>query len=190
MSGIIHVGAWDGREYEEVAGPLLLIEPQAGPFNIMREKFKDRRDVELHCVAAGAEPGEATIHTAYPDHSSSLLHPKVASRFDGAIKFARKVEVVRMATLDSIVRGRSDYNLLRVDTQGYELEVLRGATDTLFRLGRVEVEIHDPDVYDGAATLEQVDRLLAAAGFTRVDWDTEGSDDLGDAVYAREQIAT
>jgi hypothetical protein len=95
-----------------------------------------------------------------------------------------------MATLDSIVRGRSDYNLLRVDTQGYELEVLRGATDTLFRLGRVEVEIHDPDVYDGAATLEQVDRLLAAAGFTRVDWDTEGSDDLGDAVYAREQIAT
>jgi len=185
VNGIIHVGAWDGREYLEVPGPLLLIEPQAGPFNVMRERFKDRRDVELHCLAMGAEPGEATMHTAYPDHSSSLLQPKVASRNDGSIKFARKIEVVRMATLDSVVRGREHYNLLRVDTQGYELEVLRGATDTLFRLGAVEVEIHDPDVYEGAASLEDVDRLLAAAGFQRTGWDTEASDDLGDASYAR-----
>jgi FkbM family methyltransferase len=185
--GIVHVGAWDGREYEGVGGPLVLIEPQEGPFNVMEQRFRERRlkDVDLYQVACGAERGTATLHVAYPDHSSSLLRPKVKSRNEGSIQFPGKRQVVDVVTLDSIIRGSNRFDTLRIDAQGYELEVLRGATDTLFRLGRVEVEIHDPDVYDGAASLEEIDALLGAAGFTRTSYETESSDDLGDAVYLR-----
>lgn len=187
MAGVIHVGAWTGDEYLDVPGPLILIEPQRGPFNVMQRHFRDRRfkDVDLVQVACGAESGTAVLHAAYPDHSSSLLKPKVNERFGGSVKFTGDREVVDVRTLDSIVRGSNRYDTLRIDAQGYELEVLRGATDTLFRLSRVEVEIHDPEVYEGAASLEKIDALLGAAGFKRTSWDTEGSDDLGDAVYER-----
>jgi len=187
MTGIIHVGAWDGREYLDRPGPLILIEPQEGPFNVMEQRFKTRRlkDVDLYQVACGAERGTATLHVAHPDHSSSLLRPKVKSRNGGSIKFPGKRQVVDVVTLDSIVRGSQRFDTLRIDAQGYELEVLRGATDTLFRLSRVEVEIHDPAVYEGAASLEEVEALLAAAGFRLASYDAEGSDDLGDAVFIR-----
>lgn len=185
MAGVIHVGAWDGREYVGTPGPLVLVEPQAGPFNVMRQHLKDRPDVELHQVACGANAGTATLHVAYPDHSSSLLRPKVSERFGGAIQFTGKREIVDVVTLDSIVRGRTDLATLRIDAQGYELEVLKGAADTLFRVSRVEVEVHDPAIYAGAAELEQISRLVGAAGFELVKFDELGSDDLADVVYER-----
>jgi len=177
MAGVIHVGAWTGDEYVSARGPLLLIEPQAGPFRVMKVRFHDRSDVEMHQVACGADRGTATLHIAHPDHSSSLLKPKVKTH--GEIKFPGRRTVVDVCTLDSIVRGRNGYDTLRIDVQGFEMEVLRGATDTLFRLSRVEVEVHDPNVYSGAASIDEIDSLLTVAGFDRTSWDGTN------AVYTR-----
>jgi hypothetical protein len=73
---------------------------------------------------------------------------------------------------------------MRIDTQGFELEVLKGAVRTLEDLCRVECEIHDLNTYPGAATLEQLDTFLADAGFERVGVTERVGDDPA-AVYER-----
>lgn len=179
--GLIHVGAWDGREYLDWPSDrkLLLFEPQAEAFDLLCANLGDRLNVDLRMLAVGAEPGTAEMHTVSPSHSSSLLEPGDPRMATGA------TEAVLVTTLDAALDGSEEYETLRIDTQGYELEVLRGAVETLASLKRIEVEIHDPAVYPGAAQLGEIDDFLDRHGFQRVSWDTESSDDLGDATYER-----
>jgi FkbM family methyltransferase len=181
VAGLIHVGAWDGREYLRHKGPLLLIEPQAEPFARLEANFAGRDDVEFENVAIGDRNGMATMHTASPSHSSSLLPPQQSG---DDITFAG-TERVTLMTLDEVMRGRKGFDQLVIDTQGYELEVLKGARETLKGIRRVECEIHDPVVYPGAGSLEEIDRYLFRLGFARVSMDTASSDDLADVVYER-----
>lgn len=189
MSGIIHVGGWLGIEYRDWSPDrkLIVFEPQAGNFAQLEANLGGRPNVELVHAAVGAEPGTATLHVFDPSHSSSLLEPKVTQFATSEIDEIRYVgtEEVTVTTLDATVNGRNGFDTLRIDTQGYELEVLRGATETLKRIERVELELHDPETYAGAAVLVDLDAFLTAHGFMRTGLDIEHSDGLGDAVYER-----
>jgi FkbM family methyltransferase len=186
MGGLIHVGAWEGREYEpDHPDRLILIEPQRRPFEVLKSRFSGNRNVVLLNIAAGSENGKAMVHKAEPDHSSSLLEPGVERRDEVGVVFTGDPELVFVLRLDKLLINPAGVDTLRIDTQGYELEVLRGATGLLPFLQRVEVEVHDPDIYGGAGGLDDIDALLDAAGFERISFDTESSDDLGDAVYER-----
>jgi FkbM family methyltransferase len=184
--GLIHAGAWDGREYLDWQSdePLICFEPQRRPFAQLQINLGARPNTELWNVALGAEAGTVTMHTAQPDHSSSLLSPTPSDGSDG-IGFDGSTETVTMVTLDQVIRDSNGYDTLRIDTQGYELEVLKGAERTLEQIDRVELEIHRPNVYEGAGTLNQIKSFLAKRGFELVAFDEEGSDDLGDAVFER-----
>lgn len=186
MAGLVHVGAWDGSEYINSKRRLLLFEPQAEAFGRLRVNLAGHSNVELVNAACGATSGTATMHTARPSHSSSLLTssgPYAAAApsqtvFDGT-------ERVPLTTLDDAMRGREGFDTLRIDTQGYELEVLRGAVRTLRTLARVELELHDPETYFGAATLADLDAFMESCGWARSSLDVENSDGLGDVVYTR-----
>ncbi len=187
MGGLIHVGAWDGREYIGDHRRLLLFEPQAAAFAELEANLGDAPNVELVNAAAGAEEGPATMHVFEPNHSSSLLQPLVPRFSTPVIPEIAYVgtETVTVVTLDGYLGGRDDFDTLRIDTQGYELEVLRGAMRTLRTLERVELELHDPNTYAGAAGLPELDEFMVSQGFTRTGLDTERSDGLGDATYER-----
>jgi FkbM family methyltransferase len=184
MAGIIHIGAWEGQEYIGSAHKLLLFEPQDRPFKQMMKNLADQPGVTLWNYAAGAEKGTATMYRVSPDHSSSMLQPaslRPDFQFDGE-------EAVHVVTIDDTIahlKLAGHYDVLRLDAQGYELEALKGATATLAAdIKRVEVELHDPNTYPGAATLEQLDEFLEANGFARVALNT-GGDDLADAYYEK-----
>lgn len=183
MAGVIHVGAWNGQEYVGAGRRLLLFEPQARPFTELMANLRDQPGVTLVNAAAGADRGRATMYRVAPDHSSSLLQPRTLLHgfsFDGE-------EDVKVTTVDDEVAHlqlEGCFDELRVDTQGYELEVLKGARRTLRDLRRVECEIHNPDTYPGAATLEQLDAFLAADGFERVGVTDRPGDDPA-ACYER-----
>lgn len=53
--------------------------------------------------------------------------------------------------------------LLKVDTQGYDLEVVEGAAEVLWRVAALQLELPVKHVYDGvpglAVTLERLDQL-------------------------------
>ena len=59
-------------------------------------------------------------------------------------------------------------SLLKIDVQGFELEVLKGATGLLPEIDAVSVEASDVELYEGQALLGEIERFLDEAGF-RVD---------------------
>ena len=77
-------------------------------------------------------------------------------------------ERVRMARIDSLrdeCRFRGEKVLLKIDTQGFELEVLKGASEALRNIGAVEVEISLIPLYEGQPIYVDVCSMLENHGF-------------------------
>lgn len=75
---------------------------------------------------------------------------------------ARERFVVEVRTLDSLLGGQERVDLLKIDTEGAEVDVLSGAVATLRRTARVVLEWHTPELRAAARA------LLADGGFEPV----------------------
>jgi FkbM family methyltransferase len=119
-STIVDVGAASGTLSLHTAFPhakFVLIEP-LHEFYEPLTRLATRYECELHFVAAGARPGEVQIAVS-PDLYGSEI----------ACTVARDTRTVRMVTVDQILQGNPYLQppiLLKIDVQGYELEVLQG----------------------------------------------------------------
>jgi hypothetical protein len=69
-----------------------------------------------------------------------------------------------------------------MDVQGFELEVLKGATETLKGIDYVYCEINRDEVYEGCAKIWELDAFLK--DFTRVETSWAGGS-WGDAIYIK-----
>ncbi len=118
-------------------------------------------DVECHRLAVGSSSGRATMHLTPFSETNSLIRPP-----DDEL---RGVEEVDVATLDDFLRdnGISTIDLLKVDAEGYDLEVLRGAAKTLsegrMRFVMAEVGFHPGD--DRHPLFDEVRDMLRIYGF-------------------------
>ncbi|HSA54352.1 MAG TPA: FkbM family methyltransferase [Gemmatimonadaceae bacterium] len=103
----------------------------------------------VNAVAVGAAPG--TIELSVDE--DSVMASSIATRWD---THPRRVPVIR---LDDYVTGRDidRVALLKIDTEGMELDVLNGASETLARTEQVAMETHG-DVRHSAV----LDRLREA----------------------------
>jgi FkbM family methyltransferase len=128
----------------------------------------DRNWIVAPCCALGRAPGEARINLARNSVSSSLLpmhdaHLKVApdSRYIAS-------ETVRLERLDDIARPllpKDGTLFLKVDTQGYEEEVLAGADLVLKSVSAMQLELSVVPLYQGAPTLRRILELCEGLGF-------------------------
>lgn len=120
----------------------------------------------LHPVAVGAAPGRATLHVAAADDSSSLLpitERQIASYPGTQEQHTLEVDVVTLD--DHLDRDLPAPWLLKIDVQGFELEVLRGATATLERVGQIYVECSFVELYGAQALADEVIAFLFERGF-------------------------
>ena len=78
----------------------------------------------------------------------------------------------------------SEYNFLNIDVQGYELEVLKGATKTLENIEAMILEINRDEMYEGCPMVEEIDSFLREYNIVRAvtHWQSES---WGDGIYVR-----
>jgi hypothetical protein len=114
--------------------------------------------------------------------NSSFLKPverTVEQNRSSAVSEEREVKIQR---LDSVIKdlGVAEQRLyMKIDTQGYEREVLHGARETLMQIDAVEVELSLVEMYEGQGLLPEVWGMLTGAGF-RPAWLERGFRDPGD----------
>jgi FkbM family methyltransferase len=84
---------------------------------------------------------------------------------------AAPVRLYPMQTIDEIVesKGIEAPNFLKLDVQGYELEVLRGARKTLPRVSAVLAEVNLIDIHRGAPLLDELVLFMRDSGFVAYD---------------------
>lgn len=117
-------------------------------------------------MALGNARGTAAINIAKNLASSSLLavHDRsVMASLGTAYAGCEQVDVYR---LDDVVDAACEGPLaLKLDTQGYELQVLEGATHTLQRTAVVLSEMSLTPLYENGATFSDVYAFLERSGF-------------------------
>ena len=101
-------------------------EPQPECVNVLRAYASRRRSryVQVHPVALSSSSGVAALHLPRGSESSPSASLRATPDADAALE-------VPVEPLDSF--GCSDLRLLKIDVEGAELDVLRGAAETLKR---------------------------------------------------------
>jgi FkbM family methyltransferase len=120
------------------------------------------------CCALGRTSGESTINVAANSVSSSLL-PMRQQHLQASPNSAYvKREVVRVERLDDVASHLLEQDgrlMLKIDTQGYEEEVLAGAGQTLKAASALQLELSVVPLYEGAPELRRILEICENLGF-------------------------
>jgi FkbM family methyltransferase len=150
--------------------PIEAFEPQPSEAAMYRQLLGDDPLITLHEVALGDQAGEADLHISRRRDSSSLLPigDLQAKLFPSTEEVGtHRVKVVRLD--DYAFRWQSSQRmLLKLDVQGFELDVLRGSTDFLKQCAFVYAECSEMALYTGQALFPEVRSFLVEHGFRHV----------------------
>ena len=172
---VLDVGANKGQFASEIrqcgyAGKIVSFEPLSKAHaELLQSCAGDTAwDAYPRC-ALGDHNGEVEINIAGNSESSSIL-PMLESHRSAAPESAYQgKESVSVKTLDSVAGqylkdARATF--LKIDTQGFEWQVLNGARDTLPHIKGILVELSLVPLYEGQHLWREVIGRLEAEGFT------------------------
>ena len=113
-------------------------------------------------LGANAESGKVALHES--GTASSVLSEHIPQHFP--------VKFYPMRSIDDIVQKdlNNQYpDLLKIDVQGYELEVLKGAEKSLSRLKLILAELNLLDIHKNTPLLHEVIQWLSERGWVAYD---------------------
>jgi FkbM family methyltransferase len=149
-------------------GRIVSFEPYAQAFAQLERTASRDSLWEAHRLALGEEDGEAELNVAGNSFSSSLLpmadrHLKSAP--GSAYVAKERVPTARLESLwGRIADGARVW--LKVDVQGFEIHVLRGAGEHLGSARAVETELSLIPLYEGAVPWTAMVDWLSGRGFS------------------------
>jgi FkbM family methyltransferase len=121
-------------------------------------------------AALGAAPGPAKLYVTREPACSSLYPPDpelIAERPELACTALASVVDVELTTLDiwGAESGVGAVDVLKLDTQGSELDILRGGERLLGSVRALEIEVELNPIYRGQPLFGDIDRHLRERGF-------------------------
>ncbi len=159
----------------------------------LRQNLAGRSQVKITEAALGNEDGKITFNrAAYSLASSALpIHKENNASFSGVEEIEKlEVDIVR---LDSVLANEllESPCLLKLDLQGFEMEALKGATETLKRCDYVLLETALKTMYEGEALFDEIYDFMRNANYRflrPVDFlmDAQGEIVQLDALFARQ----
>ena len=188
IKGVLHIGAHYGQEYTEYnangISNVIFFEPIVANYKKLLDSIPC--GVRTYNIALGNKIGEVDmfVDSGNAGMSCSVLEPGTHLVTYPSITFNTK-ERVRIDRLDNIVFDRNDYNMINIDVQGYELEVFKGATETLKTIDIIYTEVNTEEVYKGCVTMNELDDYLSGFGFKRVFQSFTCHPSWGDAIYLK-----
>ena len=178
---VLDVGANRGQYYrflrERVGyrGLVVSFEPTAHNLIHLREQAKADPQWIIRGHALGNDDTQMEINVMKVDLLSSFLtpHPAMVEMFRdlNVVDHKESVEVRRLDTVMSELGGQRPLGhlYLKVDTQGFDLEVIRGASSTLPRVRALQTEISMRPLYMNAPSFREtldtlIERSFAVSG--------------------------
>lgn len=147
---------------------IICFEPLPEAQATLQQLFKDDSRVEVHGFALGARSGAATLNVSGQDDSSSLLSIGATQEreYPGTGKVREQAVAIRR--LDEVLERVAVPALIKIDVQGGELELLRGAGNLLSRFDDIFVECSFTELYDDQSLVTEVLDFLFSHGLQLV----------------------
>jgi FkbM family methyltransferase len=152
-------------------GRIVSFEPVKRNFEVLAQQCLTDPNWRCHQLALGARDGEQVINLTHHSVFDSFLRPTEYSikQFGGDSEVinsetvvVRRLETVIDSCLDSLPTPRV---FLKLDTQGYDLEVLAGAGRGLAYTMGLQVELSVKPVYEGMVNYLDAIPRINALGF-------------------------
>ncbi len=175
VNHVIDVGANTGqfgRFMRSIySGRISSFEPVASAFEKLRRATLDDAGWDAYQLALGSKEQVAAIHVAARSNFSSFLHTNdyCVSRF-GAQTVGTREESVSVRRLDAVLEGISaDHGderiYLKMDTQGFDIEVFRGLGEKLSRVVAMQSEVSLVPIYERMPHWTECIAAFEQAGF-------------------------
>jgi FkbM family methyltransferase len=157
---VLDVGA-NGGHYGEMlrrygyAGRIVSFEPASPAFRLLEQRASGDDAWHVRNWALGSRDEERTFQVAEAHWMSSFLPQRALCTTLGENSAIVASEQVMMHRLDTVFREsvagiEQPRVFLKVDTQGYDLEVLRGATASLSHVVALQTELSLQPLYEGS----------------------------------------
>lgn len=139
---IFDIGANDGHKTEaflKIAKQVVSCEPDAKNFKTLQVRFRHQRQrVMLKQIALGATKSEQTMYVHHPGSAFNTLNSKFKQitefdnldRWNEKLKFTETIKVP-VTTLDLLIQKYGQPYFIKIDVEGFELEVLKGLNDAV-----------------------------------------------------------
>jgi FkbM family methyltransferase len=171
---IIDVGANIGQfgtkaRVSGYTGLIYSFEPQSEAHRILSARKSNDKNwiIEAPC-ALGAKDGEVDLKISKNSFSSSLLEVNATHLGANINSQTVSTEKVKVRTLDSFLDSKfvdQSRIFLKIDVQGFELEVLQGTELSLSRISTVQVELSTTTLYQGQSHFMKIISFLDFHGF-------------------------
>ncbi len=165
---VIDVGVAQGTPWLYRSFPharFVLIDPLESSAEAVRAKGLPK-DFHFHATALGAREGKATLMVPHSEKGEHVAMASLKRRIDKRAETYIRTEqsYVNVRPLDEISVAYPGRIGLKINTQGSELDVLKGASETLKRCDFAILEISMTPRFAGVGLPSEVIALLAEAG--------------------------
>ena len=170
--GILDIGAFEGAfartaRHFFAQSPILMLEAQPGKEVQLKAIAAQLPDVDYRIVLLGTETrADVAFH-----HVNAAINSSGSSLYEEQTRYPRDTISLPMRRLDDVLAemaGR-EFDLLKVDVQGAEIDVLRGGVRTLAGIVAIVIELSLLEYNKGAPLIGEVMRWLAEQGFALFD---------------------
>lgn len=187
---VVDIGANEGQWISALMNfadvrRLEAFEPNPEAFAKLSKRFAQRTHTKLHNFALGDETTSATLNVIENSGLSSVLKPgKIIQQ-----EYAPASEVIRLIPieilrLDDVLHDDEAIDLIKLDVQGFEHSVLRGAMKTLRRTRVLLIETNFTSHYCGDGTFGTLCNHLSELGLEFWDVSAPYRGSQGQALWA------
>lgn len=136
---VFDVGANRGnytKLFLQKGASVISVEPQKECIAFLKLRFGFNKKVKIVPVGAGAKPGEQKFFISSSDATSSM-NPTWVDKVKASKRFSRwnveweKTVTVQLTTLDLLIKKFGVPSYIKIDVEGFEMEVLKGLTQPI-----------------------------------------------------------
>ncbi|RUT07600.1 hypothetical protein DSM106972_018600 [Dulcicalothrix desertica PCC 7102] len=172
---IIDVGAHDGTKLSvPMAQDRNNLVYAIEPIPELAEKIRSYQlpNINVFCTAMGAYETTSKFHVNRDNQTSSLLRANCQGNWQPYVQNLEEVKSIEVpvTTLESFINknGIAEIDLLKIDTQGFDFQVLKGAGKCIHSIKRILLEVQTTPLYEGSAGKDEVVDYLTKVGFRLV----------------------
>jgi FkbM family methyltransferase len=146
-------------------GDIVSFEPIKSVFETLARNSRSDAKWMVHNCGLGSVKGEAKINVSRDTVYSSILSEDEFALEHNPWAAVERTEEIRIDTLDAVSVGATANVLVKIDTQGFERQVLEGGTKTIQQAVGVLMELPIMHLYKGTWEFHEALAHMMSIGF-------------------------
>ena len=155
-----NIGFWS-KDFCEQFNNVIIFEPELSNIECLKENLKGHSNFTLHEVGLGSKEEMREFYISLTTSGGHTFNKEHTTHDE-----VKQIQL-QIKTLDSY--NLTNVDLIKIDTQGYELDVLQGARETLLNndcVVNVEIEQKNPEQVKAG---RPIFKLMESLGYIKLD---------------------